>query len=810
MAGWLDDLRSGLRALGRRRLLASTVIVSLGLALAGNATVFSLTSALLLRPFSYDTDGLVFLWQVRSNDGNQLGLVSPANFEDWRTRARVFDQLSAFRSEVLSLSEGDEPEPLVAASISVPLFDMLGVEPALGRLFLPEDGRPGAEPVIVLSHELWRDRYAASPDVLGRVLEINGGARTVIGVLPGDFWFLNPQVRAWLPLVLQASDYGGGRLPRQPGQLMVAGRLREDVSRELALQEMMRLSEELESEFPQANRGVRVRLLSPRDQFPGRDNMILLLIIQGALGFVLLIACGNVANLLLAQGQARSRELAVRAAVGASPGRLLRQLLSESLWLSVGGAILGLLLGVVGVRLLAAAFGPVLPPHIEPRVDGGVVLFGAILGLLSVLVFGAVPAWRGRRPDLVAGLREHAGTAGPGPRMFSRGLVVVEVALALALLTCAVLLVDSFVRLATVDEGFETEGLLAGFVSLPEDRYPDATRQLAFYDRLRPRLAVIPGVENVTLTNLMPRSLVSPLTALQIDGRPPLDDSALPSAIVVDVDQAYLETLGARLSQGRFLRAADRAPAAPVVVINRTLARRLFGAEMETDTPVGRRLGFEDRVWTIVGVVDDIQQAYALDPASPQQSVLYRHFSLRPQAAMSLLLRTNGAPESMAEEVRAVLQHLDRDLVSTQLVTFESILEQLNVAPRVLGALTSIFALLAVVLATIGLYGVLARSVARHRREIGVRMALGASRRGVVLAVVNQALVLTLAGVVLALPLVWWITGVLDSILAEIGGVRPLMALAACALVLIIAAIAGYLPARHAAKVDPAVVLKGE
>lgn len=399
--------------------------------------------------------------------------------------------------------------------------------------------------------------------------------------------------------------------------------------------------------------------------------------------------------------------------------------------------------------------------------------------------------------------------------MLSRGLVVVEVALALALLTCAALLVDCFVRLATVDEGFETEGLLAGFVSLPEERYPDATRQLDFYDRLRPRLQAIPGVEDVTFTNLLPRSLVSPLTPLEVDGRAPLDDDALPSAIIVDVDQAYLTTLRARLAQGRFLTAADRAPASPVVVINRTLSRRLFGSEIAgneagSETVVGRRLGFEGRVWTIVGVVDNIQQAYVLDPASPQQSVVYRHFSQQPQASMSLLLRTDLAPESVADEVRTALRRLDRDLASTQLMTFESILEQLNVAPRVLGALTSIFALLAVVLATIGLYGVLARSVARHRREIGVRMALGASRRGVVLAVVNQALVLTLVGVVLAMPLVWWIAGILDTILAEIGGVRLPMALAAAALLLVISAVAGYLPARHAAAIDPAVVLKGE
>ena len=797
MSFW-QDLRFAVRDLRKGILVSTLAVLSLALAIGGNTTVFSFVNALLFRPLPYPEPHEIVLLGEREEAAAPTVVASAANLVDWRERNRSFEDVAGFRPAPMSLGAGERPEPIIAAQVSPGFFDILGAEPLRGRTFREDDGRDGAHRVVVLGHRFWRDRYDEGVDPSGDVLVLNREPYTIVGILPGDFEFFNPQVQLWVPLVLDRA-----KLSRDSRDTVGLARLRDGVTTEQAKDDIASIHRALESEFPESNRGFVVDLLNFQYDIPDRRGRIMFGLLQGALVFVLLIACVNIANLLLARTQARRREIALRTALGASRRRVVRQLLTESLILAVLGGALGLALGVAGNRLLARSFADAIPTYWVPVIDARVLAMTLGLTALAGVLFGLSPAWMSFKVNLSEAVKEGGrGSAGTSRRFVSRALVVAQIALSIVLLGGGSVLVQSFLALRHSDPGFDMDDLLTVTVSLPEG--DDVDRAL-LTERLVERAESLPGVTHAAASSALPQNVFITTIGFSPDDRQPVGEEALPRAILVVSSPEYLETLGFPVLRGRFFTKADREELAAVAVVSQALADRHW----PRGEALGRRVTIQGVSREIIGVVGDVRQS-VINQGESSQGAIYVPVAQQPITAPFLLLRTRVEPASLSGSVRNELVSVDSRVSIGQIQTMNEFVDQFFVGANFFNSILTGFGVLALLLASLGTYGVLAYNVSQRSQEFGVRMALGAGPERILRLVTRQGIKLGLLGLLIGAPGVIGVARIINSILVYSPPVNPLTILGVFVVLFLATFAASYIPARRAALLDPVIVLRQE
>jgi predicted permease len=801
------DVRFALRMLRRSPGFAVVAVLTLALGIGATTAIFSTVHGVLLRPLPYpDAERLSVLWLNNEREQIERDVTSFPTYLAWR-EAPAYEAMAGFTGTTGSFTGDGDAEQYAGAWVTGEFFRVLGVRPHAGLALGDEHARAGGDQVVVLSHGLWTRRYGADPGVIGRSVVINGTTREVVGVMPRGFAYPDA-AEFWLPI---APDAEGWQQMTQSQSLWlsVIGRLRPDASLTQASAQLNAIMGPVGEEVPfLAGSGVLVEPL--RDTIVGNVRPALLLLL-GAVAFVLLIACVNVANLLLARGAGRRRELAVRSALGASGGRLARQALAESLVLSAIGGAAGLILGIGGTALLVAASPADLPRLEGVRVDGTVVAFALLLTVLTGLIFGLAPAFQARSAGLAATLREgDRGAAGERLTRTRRLLVTAEVALALVLLVGAGLLVRSFTALQNVAPGFHTERVLSFRVSTPTARYPETDHVRQFHAELIERLNALPGVESAATVTTLLLSRLPNMSPVTLEGMPPPSDDELVTAVTNDfAHPAFFEAMGMPLVGGRGFEAADVSGGPQVAIVNEAFVRRFMPGE----DPIGRRFTRSDpqnpdAVWqTIVGVVADARRSGLAEPVRPGA---FRPTTQVQPRSMEVLVRTAGPPLALAGPVRGVLRELDPDMALAQLGTVDAALAEAIAARRFVTLLLGGFALLALTLAAIGIYGVLAYLVGRRTRELGIRMALGANRGTVLGLVFRQSMLHVLPGVALGAFGALALTRLLQSQLYGVAPTDPVTFLAVTALLVAIALFATWIPARRAVRVDPVQALRQE
>jgi putative ABC transport system permease protein len=796
-----QDLRFGARALRKKPGFAAVAVVTLALGVGANTAIFSVVNAVLLRPLPYpESERLVRLYEKRPKLGRTRNVVSAPDFIDWRAQSRTFDGMAAYTGWGASLSGQGEPQQITGELASADLFGVLRAEPLLGRAFTAEEDRPGAPRVVVISHGLWQRRFGADPSAVGRPVTLNGESYTVVGVMPPAFQFPDAETEAWAPLALDPQDQS----TRGSHFLNVVARLKPGVSVEQAQAEMDTIAARLERQY-QVNTGHGVNVFALHDEVVGGVRRSLFVML-GAVGFVLLIACANVANLLLVRAAARRKEIAVRTALGASRWRVVRQLLTENLLLFVGGGALGLLLAVWGVDLLVAVSPPGTPRVHEIGADAWVFGFTFLISLLTGLVFGLLPALQASKPDLHGALKEGGrDTAGGGGRSRLRGLLVVaEVASAMILLVGAGLLLKSFARLRQVSPGFDTANVLTMQLSLPQSRYPDEARQADFLRQVLRRLEALPGVRAAGAVAGLPLTGNFASRYFEIEGRPPRPAGEGLNTNFNLASPGYFRALGVPVIAGRQFDERDAAGAPEVVVINETMARRFWPDE----DPLGKRLRIANNPWrTVVGVVADVKNDGL--SAEPKPEMFYPLLQ-EPLPFMTIVVRADVEPKSLAPAVAREVRAVDADEPVYDVKTMDERLAESVSPQRLTALLVGFFAALAMTLAGVGIYGVVAYSVAQQTREIGVRVALGAQKGDVIRLVLRRGLSLSLAGVGLGLAGAFALTRVMLGLLYDISPTDPATFAGVAVVLIAVALLACLVPARRATKVDPMVALRYE
>ncbi|HEY6186733.1 MAG TPA: ABC transporter permease [Pyrinomonadaceae bacterium] len=796
----LQDLRYGIRMLLKNPGFAVVAVIALALGIGANAAIFSVVNSVLLRSLPYnDPDRLIVLRENKRPQFPEFS-VSPGNFLDWQKQNTVFEKLCAIRGFSYNLVDTGEPERLRGSRVSAGLFEMLGVKPAQGRTFLAEEDQPGRDAVVILSNSLWQRRFGADPNILGRTLTLNASPYTVIGVMPPNFQFPDRETELFTPVAFdakQAEQHGAH-------YISAIGRLKTGVTIEQAQTEMSAIASRLSQQYPDSNAGWGVSLFKMQE-YESRDIKPALLVLLGAVALVLLIACANVANLLLARATARAREIAIRTALGASRWRVIRQLLTESILLALVGGGIGLLLAVWGVDLLLA-----LAPEDLPRVNNGaldarVLGFTILITLLTGIVFGLVPALQSSRPNLNETLKEGGrGTTG-GHHRVRGALVVTEVALALMLLIGAGLLIRSFYRLQQVDPGFNPKNALAVTVSLPAKKYAEEDQQAAFFTQLIEKVSGLPGVVAVGATQSLPIQ-GDYVLGFNIQGRPPDAPGEEPTTNYYAVSPDYFKAMGIPLLRGRLFTERDKKDAPRVAVINETMAKKYFPDE----DPIGKGINVTngpERFREIVGIVADVKQ-YGLDRPTTAQT--YEPFLQTPFSGMTLIVRTEGNPTALNAGVRGQVLSIDKDQPVSRSRSLEEVIAESVAKQRFAMLLLGIFAVVALILAAVGLYGVMSYAVTQRTHEIGIRMALGAQQKDVLKLVVGQGMILALIGVGVGIVASLLLTRVMTTLLFGVTATDPLTFLAIPLLLAAVALVASLVPARRAMKVDPMIALRYE
>lgn len=800
---WLfQDLRFALRSLRKDRVITAVAVVSLALAIGGNSAVFSLVDAFIFRPLPYDSpERLVAMGerqkdQPRGTTGIQTSL---ATYEDLAERSRTMSAWSAAQFRTFSVRGADGAEPVTGGLVTPGFFSQLGVPMAEGRGFRPEEGVEGAAGVVVIS-QAYRERSLAGTDALGAVLTLDGEPYEVVGVLPPDFNFLNPNTDLWMPLA-----WTPGAASRERLITLALGRMAPGATMEQVAAEMAAIATQLEAEHPETQAGRTLDAYNMRYDVPTPQTRALFGFLQGTVFLVLLVACANIMNLLLVRGQERSREIALRSVLGAGRWRILRQLLTESLVLVLVGGALGLALGIVGIDLLGKTFGAQLPPAYTPRLDGRVVLFTLLVAAGAGAVFGLVPALGAFRQDHADALKDGAGRSSPrgSRKRFSRGLVVAEIALSMVALGIGSLVVRSFLQLREADPGFRMERVLTATVAVPSTRYEDDERRLQLVESILERARAVNGVEAAAMTTTLPLGFFPATDTFRVDGVS--EGRPAPRAYLIRVSTGYLETLGVELLQGRFFDGRDRLGTTQVAVVNRSLAEARFGER----GALGRRIDVRGEVRQIVGVVADVQQTL-VQPAGVTGDAIYLPVAQAPAGAALLAVRTTGDPHAPAPALRASLQELDPDLTLAGVRSLEKAVDQAMTGIRVFNVVLTVFGLVALFLAALGTYAVLAYSVAQRRHEIGIRMAIGARPAAIVGMVSRQGLWMAGLGLAIGLVLVWPLVGVLRSLLQNVSTVQPFTLVGIAAVLFGVTMLASVVPARRAAAVDPAGTLREE
>ena len=807
-----QDLRYALRTFLNSPGSTAVAILVLSLGIGANAAIFSVTSAVLFRALPYkDAGRLVFLWENNVSRDLRLWRLSAADYREFHDQNQVFDQMAALRYQPSALTIGDLPERVESAAVSPSVFDMLGMKPALGRSFASDEDQPDKNRVAILSAGLWQRRFGRDPNILGKTLSMDGGSFTIVGIAPPQFRLPGSDSEVWIPYTPDPKDFLLTNRGRHLFQ--VIARLKPRVTRDRAQSEMRIVADRLAREYPNFNAGFSVDLVPIRDQLTG-DIRPTLLILVAAVVAVLLIACVNVAHLLLARAGAREKEIAVRTALGANPGRLVRQLLTESVFLAVIAGLFGLLIAYWGTWLLARQAPAGLLPSGETTLDWRVLAFTLGVSIFTGLAFGMVPALSTARSNLNLVLRS-GGRGGTGARTRTRVrdvLLVCEVASSAALLIGAGLLIRSLVRLQDVNPGFRTDHILTMQLSLPPARY-SGLQVARFYELLLHRIEGLPGVQMAGFCRFLPLSGRDADLNFQIEGQPHLRDADQPRAYYRTASSGYFAALGIPLLRGRVFDERDNQSTPKVAIINQLAARRYWPGK----NPIGTRVlsGLDEDQWsTIIGVVGDVKHI-GLDAGTDPE--MYYHYLQIPPEAMNLAegtvafaIRTSADPARMTSAVRQELRTLDPTLPVFNVQTMQDLLYGSVAQPRFRTFLISMFAVLALVLAALGLYGVVAYSVSQRTTELGIRMALGAQPGSILKLVVFHAA--GLAAIGLAIGIVATLAGsrMVSRFLFGVSTSDPITLAITCLIILLVAVTASLVPALRAAKVDPAIALRAE
>ncbi len=803
MESLFQDLRYGFRVLRKKPGFAAVAILTLALGIGATTAIFSVVNGVLLRPLPYvDPDELVMVWQDYTRIGGPIDeWADPNNFFDWRDRNEVFDGMFVLGGFAPTLIGVDEPQMLNGASVSHNAFDVMGIEPVLGRGFLPEEDTATGEFVVVLGHSFWQRHFNADEAVLGSTINFSGGPATIVGVMPEDFAF--PVVTGgdvFAPMRIDETNACG----RQCVTLRAIARMSDGVSLAQAQSNMEAVAARLSEEHAE-NRDIGIYLEPLADRVLGafRGGLWMLL---GAVGFVLLIACANVANLMLARATGRQREVAIRVAMGAGHGRVFRQMLTESLMLALAGAAIGVVVALWGVDLLVALIPAGTTVFESVAVDRTALAFTLLIGLGTGLLFGLVPALRAAAPQFHDSLKEGTSGAGAGlgGQRYRSALVVAEVALALMLLIGGGLMLRSFVALITVDPGFDADNVLTQQIFLPGTKYGDPAPQLAFVDELVGRVENLPAVESAGVINTLPLASNDSDTGFLIEGRPRESGERSPVTWFRTVTPDYFTTMRMRLARGRWFDDRDHSEAPRMVMINEAAARRYWPDE----DPIGARITFGGENYReIIGVVGDTKH-FGLN--QDERPATYLPFAQAPGPFMSLVVRTFGDPMALARSVQADVREIDSDLAVSGVASMRDVVSGTVAFERLVMALLVGFAGAAMALAAIGIYGVMSYNVGQRTQEIGVRIALGAERSDVLKLVVGKGMWLMLAGVGIGLAASLALSRFLESLLFEVSATDPWTFVLVPATLALVSLLASYIPARRASRVDPIVALRYE
>jgi putative ABC transport system permease protein len=827
MRSMWHDLRFGFRMLFKNPVFAFVTIVTLALGIGANTAIFSVVDAVLLRPLPYpQADRLVYLWETMESQGiSESGAALP-NYQGWRDQNQTFEGLAAFYYGDFNLSSsGGPPEFIQGAYITPNLFQVLRVEPAFGRMFVNEEEQFGKHRVVLLSYGLWQRRFSAERNIVGQTVSLGGQQFTVVGVMPAGMPFFDnlPEIDLWTPMSFAPGD---NTATRNNHFINLIGRLKPTVTLAQAQADVSVIAKRMEGDF------LGARLVPMQEQLTG-ESRTSLFILLGAVLFVLLVACVNVANLLLARASARERELAIRASLGASRARIVRQVLIESLPLGIIGAALGVALAIWGIDLLSSILPATLPRGNQIAVNARVLLFTSALALLAILIFALLPALQAGRSD-VRGTLNDGGRSAMGSRKqgrMRRLLVVTEVALALVLLVGSGLMVRSFLKLRNVDIGFSARNVLTLRIPLPEAKYPepespaDPTEPagLRFSEQLIERVKSLPGVESTSVATAIPLGSGNWGKFFSIQGHEASSLDNVPLVSFALISPNFLQSFGINLQSGREFSAQDTGTSQPVAIINESLARRFFPNE----DPIGKTIWmgppeqlipaanqgpefrFPRRI--IVGIVSDVKGRNLNAPAAQQvYAPLTQHRREGWSNNLTLVVRTSSAPQTLTAAIRNELRALDPDQAVTSVRTVDELLTRTLSQAKFSLLLFGMFAALALILSAIGIYGVMTTAVVQRTHEIGVRMALGAQKRDVLLLIIGQAMVLVVIGMVAGLLAAAALTRLMATMLYEVSATDPITFVLIAVFFAAVALVASYIPAWRATQVDPLVALRGE
>ena len=805
MDRFLQDLRYGLRLLTRNPGFALIAIAALAIGIGANTAIFSVVNGVLLKALPYDKpDELAMVWLDNRRQSIHEDITSWPNYTDWRDQNTTFQGMAGYRPGRRNLTGQGEPEELLSCAVTENFFSLMRVSAIQGRTFTPDETQPGKDRVAVLSHGLWQRRFGSDPAILTKTIQLNGTPMQVVGVAPRGFDFPS-KIDVWIPLAPDDRT----KAARGAFWLPVVGRMKAGVTRERAQADMDIIGRRLEEQFPNINKGYGVNVV-PLYQHTVGDIKLALWLLLGAVGLVLLIACANVANLMLARGTARHREIAVRAALGAGRGRIIAQLLTESIIIALAASLVGVVLAVWGIDLLTRIAPANLPRIGDVRIDGRVLAFTAIVGLATALIFGLVPALQASWLDLNHALKEGGRSESGGRRAkaLRSAFVVLEIAMAIVLLVSAGLLIRSFSQLKRVDPGFRTDHILTGQLALPRTKYRDGAQVNQAYQQLIDRLRALPDVHGVSATTqiLMPK--VTSSSSFSIEGRPNEPDEQRQELPMDSVFPAYFSVMGIQLMKGRIFTEQDSREAPRVTIVNETFVRRYFPNE----EPLGKRITFGDggpqTNWmTIVGVVKDTKRQGLASPIRMESFLPHAQSSA---GAMEIVLHTKNDPTSLSKAFRDVIREFDPDLPVRKIQTMEDIFATSIAEQRLNTMLFGLFAGMALLLSAIGIYGVMSYATNQRLHEMGIRIALGATRRNIVRLVVGQGMLLALTGMALGLVGAFAAARVLRNLLFEVSTTDAFTFVITPAILMGVALLACYLPARRATKVDPISTLRYE
>jgi len=792
-----QELRQSVRSLRRGGLLIAIAIFSLGIGIGSVTTIFSAVDVFMLRPLPYpESQDLLSVYTTNQDRGWTNVSFSVPDFVDFRERSQTMD-VAASRGTSFNLSEGDRPERAEGRLLTWNWLRVLGVQPALGRGFTEDEEVEGRDRVALISHGLWQRRFGADPNVLGSDILLDGEPHTIVGVMPPDFWYASIFDDVWVPFPVQRDE------ARNSHYINVLARLREGFTPAQAADEVGRIADQLAGEYPETNTGNGARIATLHEDIFNEGFRVGTTISSLAVLFLLLIACANVANLLLTHAVGREREMAIRSALGAGRGRIVRHFLTESLLLSFAGGLLGVLLSVVGIRSLVSVMPSWFPRVNEIGLDARVLVFTAAIVILSALLVGTAPAIQGARISTAESLKEggRGGTAARSGRL-RKGLVIGEVSLALALLIASALLVQGFYNVRLADRGFDESDLLAFRVALPRQEYPDEAAVVAFHEELTERLEALPGVESVGATSILP-SQGNNSWYYTLPGDDVKTDQDRKVTNILEITPGYFEAMDVPIVRGRGFERTDRQGTADVIVINEVLAARHWPNE----EPIGREMVFGNTTSRIVGVARNTGVASTTPGELP---MVYLPVNQTGRRNLAYLVESEAPLSSLIESIRAEVGAMDPDIPAYNMRPLKEIIDESLGGDTIMAKIMSVVAVIALVLALAGVYGVMAYSVSQRRQELGIRMALGARDGDVVGMILRQGTILSAIGILIGLGLAFAMARGVSFFLYGVGAFEPATYAGMAAALLLAGVVATYFPARRATHVDPVEALRAE